>query len=167
MTDVYFRTIQDSLFFDNTISEIVLKFSCLYDIRTKKGSEDIARESIELIKDVIVKGFLPCSLVPYILEEEKAPSQAPTLPQIEEISAVPVLSTATEEIPVVWSVEQVAVFDAIVDDIPNIFSWSKEQVAIFNAMTNEMQNIIVRARAGCGKTTTASEGIKRYGKSVV
>lgn len=46
--------------------------------------------------------------------------------------------------------------------LPSQVVWSLEQEAIFQAFLGP-DNVVVRARAGCGKTTTALEGIARYG----
>jgi hypothetical protein len=50
---------------------------------------------------------------------------------------------------------------------PKKFSWSAQQVAILAffvgiAMGEILDSLVVRARAGCGKTTTIVEGIRRY-----
>lgn len=39
--------------------------------------------------------------------------------------------------------------------------WSEQQEAIFNWFTNGQGNLVVRARAGCGKTTTILEAVSR------
>lgn len=44
------------------------------------------------------------------------------------------------------------------------FEWSAQQVLAFAwfAMLGTVKSLVIRARAGCGKTTTIVEGIKRY-----
>jgi superfamily I DNA/RNA helicase len=44
---------------------------------------------------------------------------------------------------------------------PTDFEWSDEQDAIFDYFANGSGNLIVRARAGTGKTTTLVEGVNR------
>jgi superfamily I DNA/RNA helicase len=40
-------------------------------------------------------------------------------------------------------------------------TWSAQQLAIFDFFTNGVGNLVVRARAGTGKTTTIIEGVRR------
>lgn len=41
-------------------------------------------------------------------------------------------------------------------------AWSAQQEAVFVALVDGTGNLVVRARAGCGKTTTIEEAVKRY-----
>ena len=40
-------------------------------------------------------------------------------------------------------------------------TWSPQQDAVFSGVVDTLDNILVRARAGCGKTTTIEEAVKR------
>lgn len=44
----------------------------------------------------------------------------------------------------------------------SVHTWSSQQEAVFSFFVNERGNLVVRARAGTGKTTTIVEAVKRW-----